>query len=66
MAPRTPNYEGLTVADWLDCYKEKETPALLDLDFASPGDKKVRMTKGIETLSLLINNDLTRASTHLM
>ena len=50
MATRTPNYEGLTVADWLDCYKEKETPALLDLDFASPGDKKVRMTKGIESV----------------
>lgn len=32
---RTPNYEGLTVADWLDCYKEQKTPALLDLDFAS-------------------------------
>ena len=36
---RTPNYEGLTVADWLDCYKEQKTPALLDLDFA-PSDAK--------------------------
>ena len=26
---RTPNYEGLTVADWLDCYRENTTPVLL-------------------------------------
>ena len=36
---RTPNYEGLTVADWLDCYKEKNTPALLDLDFGTDTKK---------------------------
>merc|ERR1719188_2151853 len=29
---RTPNYEGLGVADWLECHKAREEPTLLGFE----------------------------------